>query len=142
MNRLESNEQENHENSINKMNNDNTIKEIIDPVDNKAKNEENKNNEDTNKKQLLNKKENKELKNDKKSEDINIANKKQFILFVNISCILTEILILNGFKAFAQMIINGLDKYLFLIHENAEEKNDGPINEIIEETKNTKFLNL
>ena len=59
---------------------------------------------------------------DKKSEDINIANKKQFILFVNISCILTEILILNGFKAFAQMIINGLDKYLFLIHENDKFK--------------------
>lgn len=26
--------------------------------------------------------------------------------------------------------------------ENAEEKNDGPTNEIIEETKNTKFVNL
>ena len=42
-----------------------------------------------------------------------ILEKNSFILFVNISCILAELFISQGFHNFAEFIINALEKYLF-----------------------------
>ena len=44
------------------------------------------------------------------------SNKNSFILFVNISCILAEIFISQGFHNFAEIIILALEKYLFTIY--------------------------
>ena len=45
--------------------------------------------------------------------DNNNSNKKQFILYVNISCLLAEIFISQGYYNFAEIIISALDKYLY-----------------------------
>ena len=56
--------------------------------------------------------------------DIDITDKKRFILFVNISCILIEILISQGYKNLSQVIIKALDRYLFKIRSLFSEKID------------------
>jgi hypothetical protein len=48
------------------------------------------------------------------------SNKKPFILFVNISCLLAEIFISQGYYNFAEFIISALDKYLFTIFQENE----------------------
>ena len=49
--------------------------------------------------------------------DNNITNKKLFVLFLNISCILIEAFIFKGYKNFSQLIINTINKYSFIIKE-------------------------
>ena len=48
------------------------------------------------------------------------SNKKPFILFVNISCLLAEIFISQGYYNFAEFIFSALDKYLFTIFQENE----------------------
>ena len=49
--------------------------------------------------------------------------KKEFILFVNISCILTETFISQGLHNFAEIIISALDKYLSIISQKIKLEN-------------------
>ena len=53
----------------------------------------------------------------KNNNDINI-HKNSFILYVNISCILAETFIAQGYHNFAEIIITSLEKYLFINHLN------------------------
>ena len=53
-------------------------------------------------------------------DDSIYSNKKPFILFVNISCLLAEIFISQGYYNFAEFIISALDKYLFTIFQENE----------------------
>ena len=65
----------------------------------------------------------KKFLNDYKLNDENFTNKNLFILLVNISCILIEILISQGYKDFAQLIIVTLEKYLFKIGAKQQNSN-------------------
>ena len=51
----------------------------------------------------------------KNNNDIN-THKNSFILYVNISCILAETFIAQGYHNFAEIILSALDKYLFKNH--------------------------
>ncbi len=53
----------------------------------------------------------------KNNNDITI-HKNSFILFVNISCILAETFISQGYHNFAEIIISSLDKYLYTNYQN------------------------
>lgn len=67
----------------------------------------------------------------------NNSNIKPFILYVNISCILAEILISQGYYNFAEIIISALDKYLFInfqIISNNAYKEEKPIFEYLTKT--------
>ena len=52
----------------------------------------------------------------KNNNDITI-HKNSFILYVNISCILAETFISQGYHNFAEIIIKALEKYLYVNHE-------------------------
>ena len=67
--------------------------------------------------------------------DINI-NKKQFILYVNISCLLAETFILQGYHNFAEIIISALNQYLISYNTN-----DSIINYNKEEITIFNYLN-
>ena len=51
--------------------------------------------------------------------DNNNDDKKSFILYVNISCILAEIFILQGYHNLVDIIISALEKYLYLIYQKS-----------------------
>ena len=57
-----------------------------------------------------------------KLNDIDITDKNRFIFFVNISCVLIETLISQGYKNLSQIIIKALDRYLFKIRSLFSEK--------------------
>jgi len=59
---------------------------------------------------------------DSKINNIDITDKKRFILFVNFSCILIETLISQGYKRLSQIIIKSLERYLFQIRQPISDK--------------------
>ena len=65
----------------------------------------------------------KKFLNDFKLNEDNYSNKNLFILLVNISCILIEILISQGYNNFAQLIITKLEKYIFNILNKQQNSN-------------------
>ena len=65
----------------------------------------------------------KKFLNDYKLNDENFSNKNLFILLVNISCILIETLISQGYNNFAQLIITKLEKYIFKIANEQQNSN-------------------
>ena len=65
----------------------------------------------------------KKFLNDYKLNDENFSNKNLFILIVNISCIIIETLIFQGYNNFAQLIITKLEKYIFKIVNKQQNSN-------------------
>lgn len=65
----------------------------------------------------------KKFLNDYKLNDENFSNKNLFILLVNISCILIETLISQGYNNFAQLIITKLEKNIFKIANEQQNSN-------------------
>ena len=59
---------------------------------------------------------------DSNINNIDILDKKRFILFVNFSCILIETLISQGYLKFSQLIIEALERYLFQIRLQISDK--------------------
>ena len=61
---------------------------------------------------------------DSEINNIDITDKKRFILFVNFSCILIETFISQGYNKLAQIIIEALERYLFQIRPQIADKID------------------